>query len=824
MTEVAMPVKPAEAAVAPGPAQAVESTPERLFLSLFWELADHHCDTRLAAANAIVTAAMHNPSVMDYTLRRLVKGLISSSKCARQGFATALTMILKQSQTPIDLETYFKVCDEVLNGRKREKHSSEPVGKQQIKDEWIGKVFVALVLCQSGRFGECSFEQVKMMIEEIDAVGQKKSWLEQIAFEALGQIFNCIQDEEILQKVMKLPQFALEAMQIEGVTLHELSLIFSIYLKCSQFEGVELPQKVIDLFEDYEKYKDLAKILLKAPKDVFMHAIWDKLLNWFIVNVENDGNPEEKESSVPLKRFAEFWSQIVDWHLFNATSPQRKALGFNLLQDALEKTKDERVVEIAISDKSLDVIFASTLVSKSVLNQTAKLTLTFIVECIKKQRHLASMTLSRICLNSKDGGVSFDRKTKTKTVKSLLELIDAKGVEDFVEKHISTLHQDGEKSIKHASVEQLFAIFNNPIVLGSEDLIKRVLTAFIEVAVFKPDGEGVEKLAMQRLFTCITTLSKRQEGSSWIVLVNNCFDALQQKNAGVHLSKDQITLRKDAEKAMNKLEKVDAEKLPEAQKTAMISLLRFIELLQISEKDEASELLEELISRTKNVAKDCKKETLVDYTTGVVDILLSLLVKPSALFRDVAKSVFRSLVEYVSEDIVNDLCNVLTSKPAGTSEDDEDDILEVGEGSEDEGHDSSDSDDDSDDEDVEERAENVQEDAVKDEDEDEEEDDDDDMKIEIDEQLMGDLDDVKAYTARIENLFKLRFNAKRLKDGMFLTLLCQNSNFYFRNGQAVSQFQTQNFGSCGDFIEEARYRCHHPFSCHSFDQVAVYSL
>ncbi len=95
-----------------------------------------------------------------------------------------------------------------------------------------------------------------------------------------------------------------------------------------------------------------------------------------------------------------------------------------------------------------------------------------IVQEVEKKRHLAAAALSRIsCMNSHDGGISFDNKTKTKTVKSLLGLFDWKGAGEFVKKHVSVLKEEGEK---------------RPVVVVQDvKLIKAILQAIINVSVFQ---------------------------------------------------------------------------------------------------------------------------------------------------------------------------------------------------------------------------------------------------------------------------------------------------------------------------------------------------
>ena len=72
------------------------------YLSHFWSLAEIESSTRVSACEAILSTlrslreekSEDFETSVEYTLKRLVKGLKSSRGGARQGFATALSMSL----------------------------------------------------------------------------------------------------------------------------------------------------------------------------------------------------------------------------------------------------------------------------------------------------------------------------------------------------------------------------------------------------------------------------------------------------------------------------------------------------------------------------------------------------------------------------------------------------------------------------------------------------------------------------------------------------------------------------------------------------------
>jgi hypothetical protein len=82
----------------------------------FWDLALEDENTRLAAANQLLTQELNEEAQM-YVLKRLVKGLHSPRDCARLGFSTALVQFLSVF-TP-DAKEVFELIVESTKVRTR---------------------------------------------------------------------------------------------------------------------------------------------------------------------------------------------------------------------------------------------------------------------------------------------------------------------------------------------------------------------------------------------------------------------------------------------------------------------------------------------------------------------------------------------------------------------------------------------------------------------------------------------------------------------------------------------------------------------------------
>lgn len=148
-------------------------------------------------------------------------------------------------------------------------------------------------------------------------------------------------------------------------------------------------------------------------------------------------------------------------------------------------------------------------------------------------------------------------------------------------------------------------------------------------------------------------------------------------------------------------------------------LIAYLLLLQLSEADNANPLLQDIISGYKESleikkedkkSKTPKKKTKVEEAAAaaegdkpifievLVDLLLSLLVRPSNLYRDLSRSVFAAFAHDLTPSALFTLLNELTKKSKGDGDGDEDDSED-----DDDEDDSEDEDDDDDEDDEDER-------------------------------------------------------------------------------------------------------------------------
>lgn len=136
---------------------------DKQFLQCFWDLAAVDEEVRSKAVASLIHFIGQEKDTGDdsasesessepvdpkaarlaYSLKRLVGGLASSRDAARQGFAVALTTLLKTFKEDVSLSEVWEKVESLLN--------AEGASKQEERDVLFGRLFAILALVRSGR-------------------------------------------------------------------------------------------------------------------------------------------------------------------------------------------------------------------------------------------------------------------------------------------------------------------------------------------------------------------------------------------------------------------------------------------------------------------------------------------------------------------------------------------------------------------------------------------------------------------------------------------------------------------------------------------------
>lgn len=193
---------------APAATPAKPSAERNEFLKLFWNLAESDVDARAQAVAHIIAHLQQKQTKADatfdedlqYTLKRLVRGLASSRDAARQGFSTALAGLLEVFPS-VQLKEVQELLREAM-----EVHSSMK-GMEQ-REHMFGRLFGLLAVQRSGRLGGDDNQSVAVeVIKELLEMSKWKKWLREACFEAVLAVLVNVNTKVFISELV--PEFSL---------------------------------------------------------------------------------------------------------------------------------------------------------------------------------------------------------------------------------------------------------------------------------------------------------------------------------------------------------------------------------------------------------------------------------------------------------------------------------------------------------------------------------------------------------------------------------------------------------------------------------------
>ncbi|GMF51448.1 unnamed protein product [Phytophthora fragariaefolia] len=149
------------------------------FLKLFWTLAESERAARTQAAAQLLAhlrASAKQEAEVQYTLKRLVRGLASSRDAARQGFSTALSGLLSAFPQQLALPSTLALLRDAM-----ELHSSMKPMEQ--REHMFGRLFGLLALHRCGRL-RADPPLLAAVLRELLDMAAFKRWFRETCYEA----------------------------------------------------------------------------------------------------------------------------------------------------------------------------------------------------------------------------------------------------------------------------------------------------------------------------------------------------------------------------------------------------------------------------------------------------------------------------------------------------------------------------------------------------------------------------------------------------------------------------------------------------------------
>ncbi|KND95216.1 DNA polymerase V [Tolypocladium ophioglossoides CBS 100239] len=624
---------------------------------------------RIEAADCIVSSLLGGDGVSEPVLqrhldRRLFRGLASGRNASRLGFSLVLAEILGQlfgADGSLVSKYSGLTFDKVLGLLVDKTQAVGNIPGKEERDHYFGQLFgIECFVRSQTLFTDTS--RWNAVLDLLLQLGNRKVWLRSQCGWVLVQAIEQMSKEEVEGTLLKIADSGL-AKTPEGVAAWLVALSRCPDLKLKPWHNPLSSKSLSDLAAVLkESFKDSGKDSndkaqnggKQAGWTAQLHFVWDIILGCYIKGGAEAG----------VDGLSQFWNRVVDDGLFsrNATDGQ-KFKGFMVFQKMLEGLVDQHA--------KLQCLFSKNFVT-CLMNQAAKedrylhRAATKALKAIENVVSTHPGTLIPILqsLVGKNGTYSFDQRTSTKTVDRLLQNINqenADGALAVIRHPIASLQQQGDSEAQ--AILRVYA-----------DYLAKVLNAFASEAPAESSSDAKpysqpKNIPERALTDQIRELCRSRIESSLARLTRNAEDFSTFCNAVASIDPATRTMTEeiktamdDALSRMNLLLKRKSNSEDDKSMAQGLAMLHAISVFQLYNEDpDAMEVLNDLAQfydrlETVNVGDMSEGSSEL-----LVEILLSMVARPSSLMRQVSQQVFDAFTGRISVEGLELLTGPLSS-------------------------------------------------------------------------------------------------------------------------------------------------------------------
>jgi DNA polymerase phi len=277
-------------------------------------------------------------------------------------------------------------------------------------------------------------------------------------------------------------------------------------------------------------------------------------------------------------------------------------------------------------------------------------------------------------LLGENGAYNFDQRTNTKTVDQILQNVSGETGEEILKIIRSPLGTIAKQDTKKASstlrvyVDYLSKILNASASPTSGEFQETVFSAALQelsqLAYSQPKNipadtltEGVRELCRTRLESSFAKVSRRTEDYGSLCLAVSSIDP-----DSVAMTEEIKTAVQEALLRMQKLLRRKAVDESEKSLFQSIAMLHAVSIFRLYNEDpDAMEVLNDLAQCSDRLKKGKSAETEAGTSEIILEILLSMVVRPSSLMRQVTQQVFGAFTPQISAAGLELLTGPLTS-------------------------------------------------------------------------------------------------------------------------------------------------------------------
>lgn len=651
--------------------EAVRNDAERQhksrFLDAFYKLADTTLECRVSGAETVIKELVKSSEESDssdklqYTIDRLIKGLPSTRKCARVGFAATLVEVLRAF--PGATAEQVQAC--IL------KYLPEDT-KEDKNHVILARGLALAALVRSGKAVEVAGSVAKEVLD----LGMRYSHLQLMACDIFKELLNQVNEKKFKKKVWPELQEMLSCGWEDCTPLKLYVLVQAASRFPGMVDGAFLQENWgCDSILDKANYTHIVQILQKSTAvHPNIHPVCTLIL----------------QAVVSTKGFKKFWKSLMDEGLLASRRDEHVFLAVQLVKWCLPQLTTTDKVEVVLSPELRKQVIHALSNNWHVLHSISCNLAQFLVEFAKKSEDAQIQVAILGFFVQPPGTILIDHITKMKIIHDILITAKPECVLWYAEflKGIARLEdREGPPHLlkpQREAFEQLSNLLHLPTMAADvdfrTDIVHFLLDAYTARVGNKDSsqGEAVRKLFQSAVLKSIVPLKKTQL-TEFVDFLTSLLLRIKA-SLGDGASTD---IKKCLKKTKHMLEKIDsAAGLDESVATAFKVLLLYLTILTALGISDDPSSLQEVCSSARDLLSEtpeAEEELKAKWVQLVVDLALSMLSMQSLHVRAIATAAFAHLHNQLSDEALGLLLDVFSPKKSGDKEEEEDENSDVDE-------------------------------------------------------------------------------------------------------------------------------------------------
>ncbi|KAL8692702.1 MAG: hypothetical protein Q9218_002323 [Villophora microphyllina] len=674
-------------------------------VEIYEDLTNENENTRLKAAQALLTKCspdngQFSNDQLSEVVRRLIRGLCSGRKAARLGFSIALTELLSQrwGETQFFEPEKLSIPD-LIDVLVQQTETTGNVSGQEERDHQLGRLFCIEAFIKSGvlLLRNTPGDIWPRVLDLIYDAAQKKAWLREecgwILYGAIQTLHQRKLDPQTVQVIVD---------KLFGNGLGKTSEGVAIWLVIQRnFPTVQLPSNVWrhnNPLDRKEKSK-LAKLLKDASSDhrsdgasgyLAQKGNWTSRLH-FVWNVILSELTKERSTGDTVT-FGDFWQEAVDENLFAAaSSDERKYWGFLLFQQLFGTAPSVHLH--ALFSRNFTRCLTNQLASKErYLHRAAERSIKVMIDRANIEPAAAYAALQGLIANPLRGNLFFDQSTRTKTTERLIALASDHDLETLVgelsDRFAHTVSDEKDAIARRQVIaDQLAFCLKSRLPAGTSSeklqsqlysLISRILEFFTQHSYFviddqnpmsdlvPPVAEKTRDGLRTRLASCLSCMMGKWPNPAFfayeVVESIRKKEMVEDLHSTLDISGPIGKTMADTWKLLDCVHRDSTDGSSNEASLNAFELLCSLTILQVYNGDaDAVSMLCEL--------QDCKDSVIKSRDASneqgaeiLIEVILSLVAKPSQLFRRLAQQVFEVFAQDLNGNSLSSMIKVLETK------------------------------------------------------------------------------------------------------------------------------------------------------------------